>query len=256
MPETNPPRARWAYDETLVLADGREIAVRSIGDVIVVLRIADRDDVALAPHEARQIASLLRNGTELDHIPHRSCDEALEAARTERDRLIDCGQDAALGCAEAPGCLRCFGNEVAKAQQERDAARVREREHVTRAQDVADEMRRKRDAAIAERDALQKAIDQKDDALVFKRLVGVIAERDRLRAQVTDLLPEADAKQHFATRALRAEERLQRLRRELEALRDDLRGDADDSRAGMDHDHAKELDDIARSIDAILRGES
>lgn len=85
---------------------------------------------------------------------------------------------------------------------------------------------------------------------------AAIAERDRLRAQVADLLPEAEASQHFATRALRAEDRLDRLRRELEALRDDLRGDADDSRAGMDHDHAAELDDIARSLDAILRGES
>lgn len=54
---------------------------------------------------------------------------------------------------------------------------------------------------------------------------AAIAERDRLRAEVADLLPEADAKQHFATRALRAEERLDRMRRELEALRDQARAD-------------------------------
>lgn len=49
------------------------------------------------------------------------------------------------------------------------------------------------------------------------------AGRDRLRAEVADLLPEADAKQHFATRALRAEERLDRMRFDVQQLRDRLR---------------------------------
>ncbi len=59
---------------------------------------------------------------------------ALGAARKERDRTIDCGQDPALGCAEAPGCLRCFG--------------------IMNGELVAE-----RDAAIAERDALRKAVE-------------------------------------------------------------------------------------------------
>lgn len=48
---------------------------------------------------------------------------------------------------------------------------------------------------------------------------ALIAERDSLRAEVSELLPLADAMQHFATRAQRAEARLENMRREIELLR-------------------------------------
>ena len=89
-----------------------------------------------------------------------------------------------------------------------------------------------------------------------KRLFNAaIAERDRLRAQVTDLLPEADVKQRFATRALRAEDRLDRLRRELESLRDEAHECArlpDDSLSAAVPPHAARI--FAARLDAILRG--
>lgn len=128
--------------------------------------------------------------------------------------------------------------EIERLKRDLEGVKEREREHVTRAQDVADEMRRERDAAIdssnatllgrarlqcdldfalareaaavdariaalAERDALQRVLDQKDDALVFKRLVGcelrldaltaerdaAIAERDELRRRLESMPP-------------------------------------------------------------------
>lgn len=84
---------------------------------------------------------------------------------------------------------------------------------------------------------------------------AAIAERDRLRAEVADLLPEADAKQHFATRALRAEERLDRMRRELKALQDDMRRRADASDGELFDDLlTRVLKEYADRITAILAG--
>lgn len=92
MPDPNPPRARWAYDEEIVFPRGFTVAVAEhLGDLVLRVELHDSarvERMPLTPHEARQIASLLRNGTELDHIPHRSCDDALEAARKERDAAI------------------------------------------------------------------------------------------------------------------------------------------------------------------------
>lgn len=85
--------ARKGYDETIVFPRGFTVAVvEHLGDLVMRVELHDSarvERMPLTPHEARQIASLLRNGTELDHIPHRSCDEALEAARKERDAAVD-----------------------------------------------------------------------------------------------------------------------------------------------------------------------
>ena len=97
--------------------------------------------------------------------------------------------------------------------------------------------------AIAERDAMRD------------RAITAEQERDRLRAEVTDLLPEADAKQHFATRALRAEERLDRLRREVDALRDEMREWCHGLDTAACHRAVIYGPTIDR-LDAILRGES
>lgn len=102
--------------------------------------------------------------------------------------------------------------------------------------------------------ARQVCDDESDEAEEMRNLATAARrEYDWLRAEVADLLPEADAKQHFATRALRAEERFARLRRELEALRDRVMSDA------TLHAYprcAATIQDICRDIDAILRGES
>lgn len=77
-------RARKGHDETLVLADGREVNARAIGDACVVLTITARDEFVVAPHEARQIAGLLRGATECD-TP--TAESERDAAIAERDRL-------------------------------------------------------------------------------------------------------------------------------------------------------------------------
>ena len=89
------------------------------------------------------------------------------------------------------------------------------------------------------------------------RSLAIAARReyDRLRAEVADLLPEADAKQHFATRALRAEERLERLRREVETLRDEMREWCHGLDTAACHRAVLYGPTIDR-LDAILRGES
>jgi hypothetical protein len=137
--------------------------------------------------------------------------------RTERDRLIDCGQDAALGCAEAPGCLRCFGNEVAKAQRERDELkrRVSELEMLTDAPAVAAEMDR----------LLGRILNVQGDTM------RAIEERDAMRE-----------------RAVTAEGERDRLRRELEKWRAD--------HATAPEYHTIELGEVTWRIDVILRGES
>jgi hypothetical protein len=121
-------RARVGYDEACVFPRGFNVCVATRnGQVIVRVELHDSaraETMPLEPHEARQVASLLRGATECDYLPHRSCDEALETARKERDRTIDCGQDPALGCAEAPGCLVCFGRMNGELVEERDEARA------------------------------------------------------------------------------------------------------------------------------------
>lgn len=116
--------ARKGYDETLVLPGFTVSLTERDGRLVLLVegRMCGHQET-LEPHEARQIAGLLRGATECDYLPHRSCDEALEAARRERDRTIDCGQDPALGCAEAPGCLRCFGTLNGEIVAERDRLR-------------------------------------------------------------------------------------------------------------------------------------
>lgn len=109
--------------------------------------------------------------------------------------------------------------------------------------------------------ARQVCDDESDEAEEMRSLATAARrEYDRLRAEVADLLPEADAKQHFATRALRAEERLQWLRRELEALRArllaDMPGNWDAAAGDCCPGCYAGWDAAIEGIGAILRGES
>lgn len=73
---------------------------------------------------------------------------------------------------------------------------------------------------------IANALDLKDDEPIVEGVLAILSERAELRDQVSELLPEADAKQHFATRALRAEKRINVAREALEAIMSDLRGAA------------------------------
>lgn len=87
--------------------------------------------------------------------------------------------------------------EIERLKRDLEGVKEREREHVTRAQDVADEMRRERDAAIAERDELRAQLE-------------LVTAENHARA-----MREAQSLDDWS--ALRAER--DRLRRELESLR-------------------------------------
>lgn len=86
---------------------------------------------------------------------------------------------------------------IERLKRDLEGVKEREREHVTRAQDVADEMRRERDAAIAERDELRAQLE-------------LVTAENHARA-----MREAQSLDDWS--ALRAER--DRLRRELESLR-------------------------------------
>lgn len=92
---------------------------------------------------------------------------------------------------------------------------------------------------------ISKILGLKDNEGVIDGTLRLVGERAELREQVAELLPEADAKQHFATRALRAEKRINMAREALEAI-------ANTPWGGAPRDLLKELQAVSEALNGPM----
>lgn len=92
---------------------------------------------------------------------------------------------------------------------------------------------------------ISKILGLKDNEGVIDGTLRLVGERAELREQVAELLPEADAKQHFATRALRAEKRISMAREALEAI-------ANMPWGGAPRDLLKELQVVSEALNGPM----
>lgn len=183
--------------------------------------------------------------------------------------------------------------EIERLRRDLEGVKEREREHVTRAQDVADEMRLERDAAVAERDELRRRLesmppwpeegepldDEQMRALMLRWSTGpelyqadadaLIASLRMARAEIDDTRAERDQlrqRLRLTEETLIAEvggrgpaaaavDRIRVAEAERDRLRTELEALRESARADMYRfDPTWRCDRIAQCITAILTG--